>query len=114
MAAAFPDVVRSALDAADEPAMDGLRELRGAMEAGGQFIAAAKHALGRRGVPIRTDMRAPLRPLTAVEAEAFEAAADALPGAGSRLIGLSRRRHHHRRRGAARARSRPGTESCGG
>ena len=77
MAAAFPDTVRSALDAADEPAMARLRDLRGAMEAAGQFIAAAKHALGRRGVPVRPDMRAPLRPLTAVEAEAFEAAADA-------------------------------------
>lgn len=77
MAAAFPDTVRSALDAADEPAMARLRDLRGAMEAGGQFIATAKHALGRRGVPVRPDMRAPLRPLTAVETEAFDAAADA-------------------------------------
>jgi dihydrodipicolinate synthase/N-acetylneuraminate lyase len=77
MAAAFPDVVRSAVDAADEPAMARLRDLRGAMEASGQFVAAAKHALGRRGVPVRPDMRAPLRPLTAAEAQAFEAAADA-------------------------------------
>ena len=77
MAAAFPHVVRSALDAADEPAMARLRDLRGAMEAGGQFIASAKHALGRRGVPIRPDMRPPLRPLTSAEADAFEAAADA-------------------------------------
>jgi dihydrodipicolinate synthase/N-acetylneuraminate lyase len=77
MAAAFPDAVRAALDVADEPAMGRLRDLRGAMEAGGQLIAAAKHALGRRGVPVRPDLRAPLRPLTAVEAEAFEAAADA-------------------------------------
>ncbi len=77
MAAAFPDVVRTALDAADEPATARLRDLRGAMESSGQFIAAAKHALGRRGTPVRRDMRAPLRPLTAVEAEAFEAAADA-------------------------------------
>jgi dihydrodipicolinate synthase/N-acetylneuraminate lyase len=77
MAGAFPDVVRSALDAADEPAMARLRSLRAAMEASGQFIAAAKHALGRRGVPVGPAMRAPLRPLTADEAEAFEAAADA-------------------------------------
>ena len=76
MAAAFPDVVRSALDAADEPAMDRLRDLRGAMEASGQFIAAAKHALGRRGMPVRADMRAPLRPLTPAEAGALEANAD--------------------------------------
>jgi dihydrodipicolinate synthase/N-acetylneuraminate lyase len=77
MAAAFPDVVRSAVDAADEPAMARLRDVRGAMEAAGQFVAAAKHALGRRGVPVRPELRAPLRPLTAAEAEAFEAAADA-------------------------------------
>ena len=77
MAAAFPDVVRTAVDAADEPAMARLRDLRGAMEASGQFIAAAKHALGRRGVPVRPEMRAPLRSLTAVEAQAFEAVVDA-------------------------------------
>jgi dihydrodipicolinate synthase/N-acetylneuraminate lyase len=77
MAAAFPDVVRAALDAADEPAMARLRDLRAAMEAGGQFIGAAKHAIGRRGVPVGPDVRSPLRRLTEPEADAFEAAADA-------------------------------------
>ncbi|MGH2445687.1 MAG: dihydrodipicolinate synthase family protein [Candidatus Limnocylindria bacterium] len=72
MSAAFPDVVRAAVDAADDAAMARLRELRGAMEACGQFIAAAKHALGMRGVPVGSDMRAPLRPLTAPEARALE------------------------------------------
>src|SRR5215210_2703950 len=43
MAAAFPDVVRSALDAADAQSMERLRSLRIAMEESSRFIAAAKH-----------------------------------------------------------------------
>ena len=74
MAAAFPDVVRRALDAADDAASADLAALRNAMEASGQFIAAAKHALRLRGVPVRPDVRPPLRELTAVEATAFERA----------------------------------------
>ena len=31
------------------------------------FQAAAKHALGQRGVAVRDDVRAPLRPLSAEE-----------------------------------------------
>lgn len=73
MAAAFPDVVRAALDAGDEAAAARLGELRGAMEASGQFIAAAKHVLGTRGVPVSTGMRAPLRPLREDEAARLEA-----------------------------------------
>ena len=78
MAAAFPDVVRAGIDAADEAATRRLSTVRAAMEASGQFIAAAKHVLGRRGVAIRPDMRAPLRRLTDAEAAALDAAADAL------------------------------------
>ena len=74
MAAAFPDVVRRALDAADEAAAADLAALRNAMEASDQFIAAAKHALGLRGVPVRPDVRPPLRQLTAEEAAALERA----------------------------------------
>ena len=74
MAAAFPDVVRRALDAADDGASSELAAVREAMEASGQFIAAAKHALGLRGVPVRPDMRAPLRELTDDEAASFERA----------------------------------------
>ena len=74
MSAAFPDVVRSALDAADAPSMEGLRSLRLAMEESSQFIAAAKHVLGMRGVPVQADMRAPLRPLDPTAAAALEAA----------------------------------------
>ena len=74
MSAAFPDVVRSALDAADAPSMEGLRSLRLAMEESSQFIAAAKHVLGMRGVPVQADVRAPLRPLDPTAAAALEAA----------------------------------------
>jgi dihydrodipicolinate synthase/N-acetylneuraminate lyase len=73
LAAAFPDVVRRALDAPDADAEARLTALRGAMERQ-PFIAAAKHVLRRRGVPISTAMRAPMRPLTAEEASALEAA----------------------------------------
>jgi dihydrodipicolinate synthase/N-acetylneuraminate lyase len=44
------------------------------MEASGQFIAAAKHVLGMRGVAVTEGMRAPLRRLTASEAAALEGA----------------------------------------
>ena len=74
MSAAFPDVVRAALDAGDEAAMARLRQVRGAMEASGQFIAAAKHVLGMRGVAVTEGMRAPLRPLNESEAAALEGA----------------------------------------
>jgi 4-hydroxy-tetrahydrodipicolinate synthase len=72
MAAAFPDVVRAALDAPDDAARLG--PLRAAMEASGQFIAAAKHALRVRGVSVSPGVRAPLRGLSAEEATALEAA----------------------------------------
>jgi dihydrodipicolinate synthase/N-acetylneuraminate lyase len=74
MAAAFPDAVRAALDAADDAAMDRLRELRGALEASGQFVAAAKHVLGVQGVSVRGDVRPPLRRLTDAEALDLERA----------------------------------------
>jgi len=73
MSSAFPDVVRQALDAPDDDAEARLRGLRGVMEASGQFVAAAKHVLGVRGVPIGSGMRAPLRSLTDAEAAALEA-----------------------------------------
>lgn len=73
MASAFPDVVRGALDAADDAAMERLSRLRATMEASGQFIAAAKHVLGRREVPVGPDMRAPLRRLTDAETTSLEA-----------------------------------------
>ncbi|HET9417416.1 MAG TPA: dihydrodipicolinate synthase family protein [Candidatus Limnocylindria bacterium] len=84
MASAFPDVVRTGLDAADEDASRQLRALRDAMEASGQFIAAAKHMLGARGVAVGPGIRAPLRRLTADEAASLEAAVAAFLPAGIR------------------------------
>ena len=63
MAAAFPDVVRAALDDPSAANEAWLRTLRTALEASGQFIAAAKYVLGARGVPVGPGMRAPLRQL---------------------------------------------------
>jgi dihydrodipicolinate synthase/N-acetylneuraminate lyase len=76
LASAFPDVVRGALDQPDEGAEARLAALRAIMERQ-PFIAAAKHVLARRGVPIRPDMRRPMRPLTAEEQSALDAAFEA-------------------------------------
>ena len=78
MASAFPEIVREAVDAADEAAGARLASLRAAMEASGQFIASAKHVLGMRGLPVSGGMRAPLRSLTADEAAALETAVSGL------------------------------------
>jgi dihydrodipicolinate synthase/N-acetylneuraminate lyase len=66
LAAAFPDALRAAIDDPTEAAEARLRDLRDAMEAQ-PFISAVKHVLGRRGVPVRPDVRRPLRPLTTTE-----------------------------------------------
>jgi dihydrodipicolinate synthase/N-acetylneuraminate lyase len=71
LAAAFPDVVRAALDQPDTDAEARLAALRRAMEAQ-PFIASAKHVLARRGLPIQPDMRAPMRPLTPAETSAMD------------------------------------------
>jgi dihydrodipicolinate synthase/N-acetylneuraminate lyase len=67
LAAAFPDVVRAALDQPGAEAEARLTAVRNAMEAQ-PFIASAKHVLGRRGVAVAPDMRAPMRPLFEDEA----------------------------------------------
>lgn len=72
LAAAFPELVRRVLDDASADAADTLRRTRDALEASGQFIAAAKYVLGRRGVPVRTDVRAPLRVLGDEEISAID------------------------------------------
>jgi dihydrodipicolinate synthase/N-acetylneuraminate lyase len=74
MAAAFPDVVRRALDDASQDAGARLAALRGVLEASGQFVAAAKVALGLRGVHVGPGMRAPLRGLSEPERMALEQA----------------------------------------
>ena len=71
LAAAFPDVVRASLDAPDAEAEARLAALRSAMEAQ-PFIASAKYLLARRRVPVRPDMRGPMRPLTATEAAVLD------------------------------------------
>jgi dihydrodipicolinate synthase/N-acetylneuraminate lyase len=62
LAAAFPDEVRAVLDAPGPSGEARLEVLRGVMEAQ-PFVPSIKHVLGRRGVPVRADVRAPLRPL---------------------------------------------------
>jgi dihydrodipicolinate synthase/N-acetylneuraminate lyase len=71
LAAAFPEVVRDALDAPDTAAEARLRTLRSAMEAH-PFIASVKHVLRRRGVPINPDLRAPMRALSEAEGAALD------------------------------------------
>ena len=74
MAAALPEVVRAALDDPSATNEARLRDARLAMEAAGAFIAAAKAMLGLRGVPVRADVRAPLRALTGAEIGVMQAA----------------------------------------
>ncbi len=72
LAAAFPDEIRAVLD---DPSPEGharLEALRGAMERQ-PFVASVKHVLGRRGVPVRSELRAPLRPLNPSAAAALDA-----------------------------------------
>jgi dihydrodipicolinate synthase/N-acetylneuraminate lyase len=76
LASVFPDVVRGALDQPDAAAEARLKALRSMMESQ-PLIAAAKHLLARRGVPIRLDMRRPMRRLAAQETSALDAALDA-------------------------------------
>ena len=68
LAAAFPSEVVAAARGIPGP---DLEELRDGLEQF-PFHAAAKHVLRRRGVPIREDVRAPLRTLTEDEGQAFD------------------------------------------
>lgn len=77
LAAAFPEIVREALDAPDTAAEARLRALRSAMEAH-PFIASVKHVLRRRGVPINPDLRAPMRALSEAEGAALDSVLDEL------------------------------------
>ena len=79
LAAAFPDDVRAALDNPDDASQARLGALRAAMEAQ-PFIASAKHVLGRHGVPLKPQMRAPMRPLGRDEARQLDATLDQLVG----------------------------------
>ena len=64
LAAAFPEIVRAVVDAPDDAGAARLRELRDAVERH-PFQAALKAALAARGVPVSTDVRAPLDGLDA-------------------------------------------------
>ncbi len=72
LGAAFPEAVRAVLDQPDDAGESRLQALRSAMEAQ-PFIASVKHVLARRGVPIGTDLRAPMRSLTPEEATRLDA-----------------------------------------
>jgi dihydrodipicolinate synthase/N-acetylneuraminate lyase len=68
LAAAFPEIVAALVHDRDEAAGDKVVSLR--TELGSMpFHAALKEILVARGVPIRPDVRPPLRPLTAAERE---------------------------------------------
>ena len=71
LASAFPERVAAAVrdpDGDDAAAMGALRE---AIERFPRH-AALKHVVARRGVPLREDVRAPLRPLRDEEREALD------------------------------------------
>ena len=61
LASAFPDRVAAVVRNPSEDGARELGELRGTMGTT-HFIANLKRELGRRGVPVRPDMRAPLKP----------------------------------------------------
>jgi dihydrodipicolinate synthase/N-acetylneuraminate lyase len=60
LAAAFPETLAAAMRAPGESTTAPLRELRGRLGTA-HFIAGLKAELGRRGVPVGPDVRAPLR-----------------------------------------------------
>ena len=63
LASAFPEPVVALVRDPREETLAPVRELREALQRA-PFIPSAKRALGRRGVPVREDVRSPLRPLT--------------------------------------------------
>jgi dihydrodipicolinate synthase/N-acetylneuraminate lyase len=76
LASAFPELVRGALDQPDDGATARLSALRSMLERQ-PFIAALKHILAVRGVPVRPDMRRPMRPLSTEEQAGLDAALEA-------------------------------------
>jgi dihydrodipicolinate synthase/N-acetylneuraminate lyase len=81
LATAFPEVVAALVHRRSPQAHDVVTRLRDRLAAL-PFHAAMKEALAARGVPVRSDVRAPLRGLTPDEGETLRAAiAEALPEA---------------------------------
>jgi dihydrodipicolinate synthase/N-acetylneuraminate lyase len=71
LASVYPEVVAALLRERTPERTAEVERLRGGLERF-PFQAAAKAVLARRGVPIRRDVRAPLRPLDADELAALE------------------------------------------
>jgi dihydrodipicolinate synthase/N-acetylneuraminate lyase len=80
LAAAFPERVAAVVREPTEEGAAALGALRQRIEAFPRH-AALKRVVARRGVPIRPDVRAPLRDLDAVELARFEGVLDELLGA---------------------------------
>jgi dihydrodipicolinate synthase/N-acetylneuraminate lyase len=66
LATAFPELVTEAVRGGDQAATERLARLRAMVETFPRH-AALKHVLAARGVPIREDVRPPLRTLTESE-----------------------------------------------
>jgi dihydrodipicolinate synthase/N-acetylneuraminate lyase len=71
LASAFPQRVAAAVRDPDGDEANGMGDLRAAIERFPRH-AALKHVVARRGVPMREDVRAPLRPLRADEREELD------------------------------------------
>lgn len=82
LAAAFPEVVRALVEQPTEERAGLARTLRDALSVG-PFHAAAKAALGLRGVPVGPAVRAPLRALTPGEEARLRAELERLLGASA-------------------------------
>ena len=78
LAAAFPDQVSAVVREPTAAAAARIGALRASIERFPRH-AALKFVLGRRGVPVREDVRAPLRGLTAAERDGVAAVVDAVP-----------------------------------
>jgi dihydrodipicolinate synthase/N-acetylneuraminate lyase len=72
LASAFPEDVAAVVRDPTEGGAEGLSELRGRIESLPRH-AALKHVVARRGVPMRSDVRPPLRGLTAAELAGLDA-----------------------------------------
>lgn len=87
VAGAFPEAVSALVRDPAEERVALVSSLRLALS-GGRFQASVKTALGFRGLPVRADVRAPLRPLSADAAGRLHAELERLLGADlpARLI----------------------------
>jgi dihydrodipicolinate synthase/N-acetylneuraminate lyase len=71
LASAFPERVAAAVRDPDGDEANGMGDLRAAIERFPRH-AALKHIVARKGVPMREDVRAPLRPLRTDEREELD------------------------------------------